>query len=326
VDKYYVDRPLTNVLVGRKRPQFIAERCAPTLFVDEISGVYWVRDSNDATLITQNTVRAPGNSPHSLYTEKPTTTPWAVLDHSLQDSLPDEYNRTMDTALRKEANKVEAIMDALDLVKEVNFLTKCASTLINATTPATKFDVHTGGTYVDPIEYLLALFIPIEDAITASPNFLAMDVATARAIINHPYVKERGLPTMGPDRYNTGRETMERIIRDLLGLDEVMIAAGSVRNTARKKKTANIVRTWSGNMLLGYKEEPTLDGYAGMAFHAVWNPGAEEGEEVREGKLVERERLDGFRRSWGFAVHDYYSLVFANSRAARWIPSVLTGT
>lgn len=323
MEKYYVDKSLTQVAVGRKRPTFLAERLFPVTYHDDLTGFYWVLDGNDASLITQNTERAPGSSPHSLYTEPPTKQTFTVKDHSLQDSLPDEYKSRTEPALRREQDKVVKLRDALDLVKEVRMLTALQAGLTNVTAPATKFDDYTSTTF-DPIDFLLGQFDLVEMNAGAQPNVMALDAKVARAIMNHPKVKARGLPTMGPDRYNTGISTMENVLAALLGLDEVMIATGSIRNIARKKETKNIVRTWSDNIVLGYREAPTTEGYAGMGITVKWNPPAEQGEQVVNGMLVERERLGGGKKAWAFYVHDYYVQIVMNAKSGIWIPDVLT--
>lgn len=320
MQKYYVDKALTQVAVGRKKPTFLAERLLPVITHPDLTGNYWVLDENDSALITQNTERAPASSPHSLYNEEPTSRDFKIKDHSLQTTLADEYQNNSEPALKRETDKVNKLRDALDLVKEVRMLTALQAGLTNVTAPTDKFNSTAG----DPIDFLLGQFAMIEDGVGASPNVMAMDSKVARAIMNHPKVKERGLPTMGPDRYNTGIATMEKVIAALLGLDEVMIATGSIRNIARKKETKNIVRTWSDNIVLGFREEPTLEGYAGMGVTVKWNPPTESGTEVVQGMQVQRERLDGFRNAWAFAVHDYYVQLITNLKAGVWIPDVLT--
>lgn len=320
-EKYYTDQALTNVAAQRKKPTFVAQRLMPALTVTKMTGKFWKLDPNDSRLILQDTKRAPAGKPKPLYTDEPSSDTYTIEEHASSDVLPDSYKAQMDAALTSEANKVERIVDYLDLLKEYTMLSKLSSGLTNASAPSTKFDDYTVTTF-DPIKWITDLFATIEDAVGATPTVLAMDAKVGRALIQHPAVKERAVSVLPPAQFNNGLRTIELLLAAVLGLEEVMLASGSVRNTAAKKGTKTIVRNWSDNMVLGFRENPSLE-YSGMGLHFVYEPDGPDGEVVN-GKQVIRERLSEGRKADFFAVYDNYDQKVINAGAGLWIPDCLT--
>jgi hypothetical protein len=320
-EQYYTDQALTNVAAQRKKPTFVAQRLMPNLTVTKMTGKFWKLDPNDQRLIIQDTKRAPAGKPKPLYSDEPSSDTYTVEEHASSDVLPDSYKAQMDAALVSESNKVERIVDYLDLLKEYSMLSKLFAGLTNVSAPSTKFDDYTSTTF-DPIKWITDLFAQIEDSVGASPNVLAMDAKVGRALIQHPAVKERVVAVLPPSQFNNGLTTIEKLLAAILGLDEVMLATGSVRNTAKKGGTKSIVRNWSDNMVLGFREDPSLE-YSGMGLHFVYEPDGPDGEVVN-GKQVIRERLSEGRKADFFAVYDNYDQKVVNTGAGLWIPDVLT--
>src|SRR5690606_4112533 len=113
-----------------------------------------------------------------------------VRDHSLHSYLPDEF-RDVDAPLQSEVNKVEKIMDALDLAREKEGV----ATLVSAATAAgatenapEKWD-NPAATQ-DPISYLLGKIAVILSKVGKRPNTIAMDFQVASALYSNKVVRD----------------------------------------------------------------------------------------------------------------------------------------
>lgn len=317
----YQDAALTTLATKRKPQGYLIPFLATTIAVNKMSGVIYRKDPNNADLIVQDTRRAPGAESKTLYSENPVTIPWDIRDNALSDLLPDEM-RIMDSAIMDENNKVLKICDNLDLEREVRGKANliAAATAANSSashlttlTSSNSFVVQT----VDPIATILAGLDKVTNRVGRNANFVAMDITTARAIVNNAKFQERVKYTMSLDKNNNGAESLAALIGAVLSVQYVKIAEGVVNNIGGKGGTTSLSSIWGGDLVAGVVEAPNLE-YGGtmvnLSFNGVISGGEGVTQGVRGGYIVERGR-EAKRKSDLFVVHNYYADKVVNSDA-----------
>ena len=321
ISSVYVDKALTNAAVARKRNKFIAEEVFPVLPVGQQSGKVFTYDPNGEAYRASDDKRAPGTEARRADFEVNTDITYFAKNHALAAVVPDEELANADAGIRPLLDRTNFLLDKLDLVKEIALVSSLPTILSSYTSsPTNKWDAYTGGSAGDPIGDLLTAIQSVMTASGATPNRIALDSLVLKAIANHPDFIDRCKYTMGPGAMQgAGPATL---LGNLLSLDpedpiKVVVASGSVKNTAVEGQTASKSRVWGENVLI-YRYEPPQIGTSVLGVHVVWSA-ADGG---AGGKRVMRMRDEKAHGEW-IEASTYYDQILLKSDAGYLYTNVL---
>lgn len=320
----YQNLALTTLVSKRPRGAHLAPLIFAALNVPKMSGTIYRRLPNSGDLIPHDTYRAPGSEAKVLWEDNPITEPFTIRDHSLSSLLPDEM-RDVDAPLNEEINKVENIVDALDLAREIEVVSKisAAATAASHTEAAPeKWDATTPSE--DPIKYILSKIGLILSKTGKRPNVLAMDFDVAAALFLHTSVKDMAKYTLNQTDMSPTVDIMAKFLSAALGIQQVVIAeTGWISAGGRGTSNPTLSKIWGDNVFLGLVEKPSLE-FGGFGLQLKYNgPGATYGQQVRNGYLVETARAAS-RKADAYYVHNYFDDVIINPEAGFWITDTLT--
>ncbi len=320
----YQNLALTTLVSKRPRGAYLAPVIFNTYNVPKMSGTIYRRLPNSGDLIPHDTYRAPGSEAKVLWEDNPVTEPFTIRDHSLSSLLPDEL-RDVDSPLNEEINKVNNIVDALDLAREINVVSKLAAAATAASmteSPSEKWDA--ASPTVDPLAYLIKKVSVILANTGKRPNVLAMDFDVAAALWMNSKLRGMAQYTLNQADLSPTVDIMAKFLSAALGIQNVVIAdTGWISAGGRGVNNPTLQKIWSDNVWLGLVEPASLE-YGGFGLQLKYNgPGATYGQTVRNGYLVETARVAS-RKADAYYVHNYYDDVVVNPKAGYWITNTLT--
>jgi hypothetical protein len=233
--------------------------------------------------------------------------------------------RDVDSPLNEEINKVNNIVDALDLSREIAVVTKLAAAATSASmTEAApeKWDAATPTT--DPLAYLISKISLILRNTGKRPNVLAMDFDVAAALFLHAKIRDMAKYTLNQTDMAPTVDVMAKFLAAALGIQNVVIAdTGWISSGGRGVANPTLQKIWNDNVWLGLVEPASLE-YGGFGLQLKYNGvGATYGQVVKNGYLVETARAAS-RKADAYYVHNYYDDVVLNPKAGYWITDVLT--
>jgi len=249
---------LQDVAISQKFPQYITGRLLPYVASPNLSPVLYTKDPNSASLRSTQSLRAPGMAAKPVHKDAPTRTQYTIRSYSLSDTI--NYEDTVNDAgiYADEVEVTRNLAQHLALGREDDFISKVSTALTAASltaTPSTKFDASGA----KPISYLRGRLDVTANNLGALPNTVVMGYNVATAIIGTDEFKASASYTLPPSQVYAGLENLERIIATLLGIDRVLIAVGSVKNTAAKGAAKSISSLWGDNVLIGHFENQSRD-------------------------------------------------------------------
>lgn len=320
----YQNMALTTLVSKRPRGAYLAPVIFAAYNVPKMSGVIYRRLPNSGDLIPHDTYRAPGSEAKVLWEDNPVTEPFQIRDHSLSSLLPDEL-RDVDSPLTEEINKVNNIVDALDLAREIEVVRtiSAAATSASMTESAPeKWDAASPTS--DPLAYLIGKIGLILRNTGKRPNVLAMDFDVASALFLHPKLRDTWKYTLNQTDMAPTVDVMAKFLAASLGIQTVAIAdTGWKSSEGRGATTPTLTKIWGDNVWIGLVEPPSLE-YGGFGLQLRYNGvGATYGQVVKNGYLVETARAAS-RKADAYYVHNYYDDVVLNPKAGYWITGTLT--
>jgi hypothetical protein len=314
----YQDVALRNIAIKRKRQGYLIPLIAALFPVGKLSGTMYRRDPNNADLRVNNTVRAPGGQVKMLYSENPIEEEWRIRCHSLGDLLPDELRAT-EEPIQDEINKVEKIVDNLNLEREVkgkaNMIAAATAANTGTGVNASHLQTLTGTSQINAtnaINPCITIARGINQIVKKTgrrPNFIAMDSLVAQAWIENEAFQNKIHFTTSIAANNMGTAAMATLIGNALAIDRVYLAEGVVQNIGDKGGTQSLSEIWGDDIILGIIEPASLE-YQGTMLNLTYSgtiPGGGDGSTLtaKSGYTVERGRVVD-RKSDLFVVHSYY--------------------
>lgn len=306
---------LTNVAIGPTRNQFIGREVYSVLDSTVKTGTIFSIDTQEEARRISDTTRAPGSEAKTkdIQVARPVT--FNCTDHALADFVPDEHRAIQNPAIQASVDATQDLMDAVNLEMEVDIKADLDAN-VTATAVASAWATAATGT---PIADIRVAQGQVELAAGVSPNRLALDVSVMRAIADTAefldHAKHTTLPTMSANA---------ELLRNILGLEMVIVANLDLQNTAAKGATASLARIWADDAYLYFWEAPRIRTRNTGAI-TTWTSGDTAGGGtggIRDGVRVSTWREDK-RRSDGIMVGRYYDLNGLNYGACRRLQDTL---
>jgi len=241
VSNVYIDPVLTNLAVGYRNGNLVADQLFPTIPVTRRTGVYWQFGKESFGM--PRTLRAPKTRAAKVDFAATQLT-YAVENHALAMEIADEERDNADSIMQLETRKVRLITDLLLLGREkrVADLATDAAVITQNTTPSIKW--NTIATAI-PVEDVRNAKIALRTATGLDANFMVIPRTIVDQLMLVKTVIDRIKYTVG-----LGQITMD-VLKALFGMDNILIPSAKY-NTAQEGDTVALTDVWPDTVVLGY--------------------------------------------------------------------------
>lgn len=232
---------LTSVVQGYVHPNRIGEKLFPRVNVDASGGQVITFGKESFQLF--NSQRAPGSATKRVQYGYQGA-PFALLNHSLEGVLPDEYRRDALAVPGIDLGReiVQGVMDAMTLRLEF----EQAQVALNPANYDANHQVVLNGMdkwshqAMLPAKQIREFREVIRTEIGVRPNTLALSVRAFNALVENPSIVERF-------RYTSHESITAEMIAGLLELEQVVVGEAIYVNQAEQ-----MVDIWGNNAVLAY--------------------------------------------------------------------------
>lgn len=243
----HVDAVLSNYVVGRRPPGYIADQLVPILGVSKRSNIYYKRNYKENIIYVPNMDRmAPGAAAKEVFWSVSSDTYYAEK-FGLGTFWTTEDEVNADEALRYDQESAELVTDRLLTAYEMRVagLANTASNVFTTTHVATAWSNTTGSRPFDDLSNQIELF---REQNTLRPNVIVMPEQIATYIRRSDQVRD----LLFGDR---GGIATEQQLANLLKVDKILVPETFV-NTAGPAETlagsGSLSPAWGNKVLLAY--------------------------------------------------------------------------
>lgn len=245
VTDLHVDKVLTNLAKAYDNNDFIAEQMMPSFNVDEKSGIYYVYDQSKFRQVDD--LRAAGSRANKADYGMSQTTYGPVVEHALEDDVPDEVADTYPDRFDAYSDATEHLRERILLNKEISLADWMASTS-NITQNTTKSGSGQWSDYAnsDPISDIETAMDTVEDVIGKRPNTLTFSRASFNKLKFHPQLLELF-------KYTVGNRVTAEQIASVFDVDRVIIGRAK-KVTSAEGQTEVRADVWGKHAWATYVE------------------------------------------------------------------------
>lgn len=235
----YVNPLLTNISVGYRNSNLIADQVFPTVVVNKKTGTYFVADKSN--------LRAPADARRSelsranRVSNRLTSATYELTEKSLETAISDEVMRNYDDPFDPKANATRLVKGQLLVDREVNLV----NTLIGAVTP-TDLSGAWSTTSTDIIGTIRGGRTSILQNTGEDANTLILGKEAFDLVLENAAVVDRLKYTNRADE-----ATIMNALADFFGVDRVLIGKG-VKNTAAEGQADSLSFIWGEYVVLAY--------------------------------------------------------------------------
>lgn len=229
-----VDPVLSNVSIGYKNENFIAEMLMPSQPTAKQSGKYYKYDK--ANLRRAKALRAPGGKANEVSFGLSLDTFYAE-DHALKDKIPFEIIEQAEDALNPETDATENVTEMLQIDKEATLAaTMSATGTITQNTTLSGTSQWSDYENSDPFTNIRTAISTVETAIGKRPNVLVFGNATWNKLIDHPDIVDR-------IKYSMSGAVTKELVARLFDVEKVLVG-NAVYNSADEGQTDSLAGIW----------------------------------------------------------------------------------
>jgi hypothetical protein len=238
-----VDPILTNLSIGYRNEEYIAEKIWPNMDVKKQSGKHFIYDKGRFRI--NKTLRAAGAPANEVGLKFTTGLPYFCEDHALKQFVTDE---DVDNAIVQgapENDATENVTDMLLIDQEVALATTMADTGVltqNTTLSGTsQWSDHNNS---DPFANIETAKATIHESIFIQPNTLIMGKQVFDKLKHHPDLIERV-------KYSQLGVLTIDLMKTLFGVDNIIIGAAG-KNTSTEGQSDTMGYIWGKHAWLAY--------------------------------------------------------------------------
>lgn len=244
----YIDALLTNVSIGYKNAQYIADEIAPMVPVQKQSGIvpkfdqsHWFRD--------EAKMRAPGTKSYRSGYSTDLTDKYFCNRYSFGAEIADQDRDNTDAPFDLDRQAVELVSDKLQMAREVKFSTDFFKLGVWGTdkTGGTDFTKWSSYGTSSPLEDLTTYFDTVEGLIAREPNLLVLGKQVWVKLKWHPDL----IDTI---KYTQRAQMTVDLFAALLEIEKVLIGRAIYTTSAEGTAEASVAytRIWGKNGLALY--------------------------------------------------------------------------
>jgi hypothetical protein len=241
----YQDVALTNVAVGYKNTDLIADQIFPTISVPKQSGKIY-KFSKEAFRLLDD-VRAPGTVSNRVKSYSVSSDTYFCDNHAMHDVVPNEDKVNADAVIQPEVSMTEGLTDLMMLRREY----KLAAYLFNTTTFAGRYTARTGTarwndyTNSDPIADADTAKENVRKASGAKANAAIMGAAVYNKLKRHPQLLDMF-------KYTAGGVLTQQQVAEALGIDRLLVGNAIYVSSAEGAATETTADVWGKYCLFAY--------------------------------------------------------------------------
>ena len=317
VQKLHIDKPLTQISIGYKNEQYIADSIFKPVTVNKQSDRYYVygmeRFRQHADL------RAPGTEANEIGWDFSLDT-FYTEGHALRHAIADEEKQNADDEFDLETEGTELVTEGILLNKEVD----AANTLLNASNYKAELVINTGGagqpakwsdyTNSDPLKDIQTAKQKMHALAGLRPNTLVISETVLHVLMLHPklidivkYV-QRGLVNM-------------ELLAAAFGVDQILVGSAlksSVTNpgAAVAGGLDPLSYVWGNSAVLAYVAPRPGKKTVSIGYSFMWNKDG-------NGAVQVRKWYEMSRRATVVEAERWYSHKMISNVAGVLFPSVV---
>lgn len=237
----YVDPLLTNVSVGYKNEQYIAEKFFPTVYVDKETGIYFVRDKEN--------LRAPASALRGEFSRANrvdnalSEATYTLEEKSLEAPISDRLMRNYSDPFEPKKNATELVTEKLLIDNEKDLKTTILASGANNTDIAGAWATTT----TNILATVKAKATLIKKATGFAPNtaLIGYDTLQNAILVNDDFKDSVKYVSLVND------EVLLGALAKWLNVKQVLIG-DAVENTAKEGQTDSMSFIWDDYFVLAY--------------------------------------------------------------------------
>ncbi|HEY0109550.1 MAG TPA: hypothetical protein VGB67_07985 [Fibrella sp.] len=245
----YVDKVLTNVMLGFPQQDFIAEQVFPTLNVPDLTGLAYKLDESHLRA-PSDTTRAALARANRVGMNVTQVSYGPLVEHSLEIPVTDGVMRNYDAPLVPETNATNVVTGQLLIDKEI--LVRNAVTDVNNYAAANKITLTGANQWSDPTSPLETRVNTAREAVKMGcgsyPNQVVMNKLVRDTLRQHNEVKNRLVGAVA-----VTNEQRDTILRDIFQVERIIIG-DAVSSDQAENSTADGTksRIWGDDVVMQY--------------------------------------------------------------------------
>lgn len=239
----FVDPLLTNVYIGYKNAELIADLFAPRVAVSKESGLYFKNDKSNL-IVPGSTARALTGSANRV-TGSLTTETFTLEEHSLEEWIDDRILKTYDNPFDPRRNATNRIAGQLQIEKENELIAALAAATASGNVVDAAGNWATAGTDLRSVVNTGKDYIHVRTG--ARPNTLVLDRLTLNALtaVNTDFKASIAYTS------DKTQANLERLIAAYFDVERVLIAGG-IKQSAATSGTGSFMWSTKGIAYLAY--------------------------------------------------------------------------
>jgi len=238
----HVDAVLTNISIGYKNPNYIADQIFPTVTVNKKSDYFFTFDKG-SWLRDEVAPRAPGTRARLMdYTV--TTGSYNCITYAIAKEISDEVRANADSPLRPDVDAADFVTDALLRAHELrvaNLTTAGSGKWVYSTTPSTAWTSDVS----DPWGDIDSLINGVVASIGQLPTVMVMSWDVWRNLRQHPDFLDRVKYTRPTGRVEPSD------LSSWFGIPKVLIGT-QLYTPSREGETTSASFIWGDQVWVGY--------------------------------------------------------------------------
>lgn len=236
----YVDPLLTNVSVGYKNEQYVAEKFFPTVYVDKETGIYFVKDKEN--------LRAPADARRGEFSRANrvqntlSEATYTLEEKSLETGISDRVMRNYSDPFNPKSNATELVTEKLLIDNEKDLKTTLLAAITETEAAGTWATITTD--IVGTVRSKAAL---IKKATGHAPNtaLIGYDTLMSGIMKNTAFLDSVKYTSMVND------EVLMGALAKWLNVKQVLIG-DAVENTAKEGQTDSQTFIWDDLFILAF--------------------------------------------------------------------------
>lgn len=239
----FVDPLLTNVLVGYKNAELVADTLAPKIPVTKESGLYFVADKSN--LIAPGSTKRALNGKANRVTGRMTTDTYTLEEHTLEEWIDDRILKTYDNPFDPRRNATNRIAGQLAIEKENDLITALAAATASGNVVDSAGNWATAGTDLRSAMNTGKNYIHVRTGVR--PNTLVLDrLSLDKLVATNTDFKASIAYTS-----DKTQENLQRLIAGYFDVEKVVIAGG-IKQSAAQSGTGSYIWSTKGLAYLAY--------------------------------------------------------------------------
>ena len=311
VQKVHVDKMLSNISIGFKNEEFIADKIFRPVPVDKQSDRYYVYGKEVFRL--HDDARAPGTEANEIN--------WTLSDdtyfcegHALRHPIPDEEKQNADDEFQLEADATELLSEGILLNKEADAAAKALDS--DSYDSGLVFTRGGGGELPkwshedsDPVKDVEDAKKTLHKASGLRPNILVLSAPVYSALRIHPKL-------LGIFKNTEVSLVPLKMMKDFFEVDDILIGSALKSSATNPAGGDELSYVWGESAILAYVPKSPKKKSPALGYSFMWNKDG-------QGAVQTRKWYEMGKRSTIIECERWYDQKIVSNIAGALFPDVL---